>query len=98
MGSYFTKPEVKVSLGGQERETRLFKTFGEFRSWAHKNFRLQGKAKDYSICHYGIRPTSTSHAHVEYSALSHFDNPTRLWLKAPGITYHFFLTYMINSQ
>jgi hypothetical protein len=106
MGSYFTKP-VTVTLGDQTKKARLFDTYGDFRSWAHRAFGLQGSANSYSIrCLDGSRflPFPSPYmaggslgASVIHLPTSTFDNPTRLWLVTEGISYEFGLSYDING-
>ncbi len=97
MGSYFVKP-VHVTLGKVTRDSRAFDTYGDFRSWAHRKFGLQGATKDYDICRLRGGLMASPRAPVIYSSTSTFDNPTRVWLKARGITREFSLTYDINGR
>ncbi len=98
MGSYFVKP-VQVTLGSTTYKAKAFDTYGDFRSWAHRNFNLQGSAKDYDICRLRNGGLMASpRAPVVYSPNSDFDNPTRLWLKTRVITYEFYLAYDINGR
>lgn len=91
MGTYFHKP-VQVSLGNETKASKNFKTYGDFCTWAHRAFSLQGSVKTYVICRY-----EGSKGQVTYHPSSDFDNPTRVWLKAPGVSYEFSFSYDLNG-
>jgi hypothetical protein len=91
MGSYFHKP-IHVTLGNDTKGAKAFKTYGDFRSWAHQAFSLKEGPDSYTIYIYG-----TSQAPTAISSTSHFDNPTRVWLKHVSMSYLFSLAYDLNG-